>query len=44
MRASLRLDPSQSDALNALGVSYAEEGKTGHASQVWRELLRGTPD
>jgi tetratricopeptide (TPR) repeat protein len=44
MRASLRLDPSQPDALNALGVLYAEEGKTDHASQVWRELLREAPD
>ena len=32
MRASLRLDPSQPDARNALGVIYAEEAKTDHAS------------
>jgi cytochrome c-type biogenesis protein CcmH/NrfG len=44
MRTSLRLDASQSDALNVLGMIYAEKGKTGHASQIWRELLRETPD
>ncbi len=42
--ASLRLNPGQPDARNLLGVIYAQEGKTVHASLVWRELLRDVPD
>ena len=41
---SLRLNPSQHDAMNTLGVIYAEEGKTGCASRVWRDLLHEVPD
>ena len=42
--ASLRLNPGQPDARNQLGVIYAQEGKTVHASLVWRELFRDVPD
>src|SRR3984957_5618696 len=44
MLASLRLNPGQPDAKNALGVIYAQEGKTVSASLVWRELVREVPD
>jgi Flp pilus assembly protein TadD len=44
MLASLRLDPSQPDARNSLGVIYAEEGKTVRALLVWRELVSEVPD
>jgi cytochrome c-type biogenesis protein CcmH/NrfG len=43
MLASLRLDPSQPDARNSLGVIYAEEGKTVRALLVWRELVSEVP-
>ena len=42
-RASLRLSPGQADALNLLGVIYAEEGKTVRASQTWHDLIRNVP-
>jgi Flp pilus assembly protein TadD len=42
--ASLQLNPDQPDARNLLGVIYAQEGKTGRASLVWRELLHDVPD
>ena len=42
--ASLRLNPNQPDARNLLGVIYAQEGKTAHASLVWCELVRDLPD
>jgi len=42
--ASLRLNPRQPDALNSLGVIYAEEGQTDRAAIVWRELLREVPN
>jgi Flp pilus assembly protein TadD len=42
--ASLRLNPGQPEARNLLGVIYAQEGKTGRASLVWRELVREVPD
>ena len=44
MLASLQLNPGQPDAKNALGVIYAQEGKTVSASLVWRELVREVPD
>jgi Flp pilus assembly protein TadD len=44
MLASLQLNPGQPDAENALGVIYAQEGKTVSASLVWRELVREVPD
>ena len=44
MLASLRLNPAQPDARNALGVIYASEGKTVSASLEWRELVREMPD
>jgi len=44
MLASLQLNPGQPDAQNALGVIYAQEGKTVSASLVWRELVREVPD
>jgi Flp pilus assembly protein TadD len=44
MLASLRLDPAQPDARNALGAIYAREGKTVSAALVWRELVREAPD
>src|SRR5580704_10189914 len=44
MLASLRLNPAQPDARNALGVIYAHEGKTVSASLIWRELIREVPD
>jgi tetratricopeptide (TPR) repeat protein len=44
MLESLRLDPAQPDARNALGVIYAHEGKTVSASLIWRELIREVPD
>jgi len=42
--ASLQLNQNQPDARNLLGVIYAQEGKTAHASLVWCELLRDLPD
>jgi Flp pilus assembly protein TadD len=42
--ASLQLNPDQPDARNLLGVIYAQEGKTGRASLVWRELIHDVPD
>ena len=44
MIASLHLNPAQPEALNALGVIYAHEGKTVSASTEWRELVREMPD
>jgi Flp pilus assembly protein TadD len=44
MLASLRLDRSQPDARNSLGVIYAEEGKTARALLLWRELVSKVPD
>ena len=44
MLASLRLNPAEPDARNALGVIYAHEGKTVSASLIWRELIREVPD
>jgi tetratricopeptide (TPR) repeat protein len=44
MIASLSLDPGKPDALNMLGVIYAEQGKAHCASQVWRDLMREFPD
>src|SRR3984957_4539495 len=44
MLASIQLNPRQPDAKNALGVIYAQEGKTVSASLVWRELVREVPD
>jgi Flp pilus assembly protein TadD len=44
MLASLRLNPGQPDVRNSLGVIYAEEGKSGGALVVWRELAREMPD
>jgi len=41
---SLRLNPGQPDARNLLGVTYAREGKTVRASQIWRELVHDVPD
>lgn len=41
---SLRLNPWQPDALNLLGVIYAQEGTTARASQIWRDILRDVPD
>ena len=41
---SLRFNPGQPDALNSLGVIYAEQGNTVRASLVWRELVREVPD
>ena len=41
---SLRLNPSQPDARNLLGVIYAEQGRTAKALLVWSELLREAPD
>ena len=43
-QATLRLSSGQPDARNLLGVIYAEEGKTGRASTVWRGLVREAPD
>jgi tetratricopeptide (TPR) repeat protein len=40
MLASLQLNPGQPDARNALGVIYAEEGKTNRALLIWCELVR----
>jgi TolA-binding protein len=40
----LRLAPRQRDALNLLGVVYAEEGKSARASETWRELAQDFPD
>ena len=37
---SLRFNPGQPDALNSLGVIYAEQGNTVRALLVWRELVR----
>ncbi len=37
---ALQLTPRQQDALNLLGVIYAEEGKSARASETWRELAR----
>jgi Flp pilus assembly protein TadD len=42
--ASLQLNPDQPDARNLLGVIYAQEGKTGRASLVWRELIHDLSD
>ena len=42
--ASLASSPKNSDALNLLGVIYAEEGKTARASEVWSQLGRDLPD
>lgn len=44
MLASQRLNPSQPDVRNSLGVIFAEEGKTVRAWLVWRELVREVPD
>jgi Flp pilus assembly protein TadD len=44
MLASIRLNPGQPDARNALGAIYAGEGKIVSASLVWRELVREAPD
>ncbi len=44
IRASLLLNPEQPDARNQLGVIYAQEGKTAHASLVWHELMHDVPD
>jgi tetratricopeptide (TPR) repeat protein len=41
---SLRFNPGQPDALNSLGVIYAEQGNTVRALLVWRELVREVPD
>jgi protein O-mannosyl-transferase len=41
---SLRFNPGQPDALNSLGVIYAEQGNTVRAVLVWRELVREVPD
>ena len=41
---SLRLNPGQPDARNLLGVTYAQEGKTVRASQIWRDLVHDVPD
>jgi Flp pilus assembly protein TadD len=41
---SLRFNPGQPDALNSLGVIYAEQGNTVRAVLVWRELVREGPD
>lgn len=42
--AALRLNPDQPDARNLLGVIYAQERKTGRASQMWHDLVRDVPD
>jgi Flp pilus assembly protein TadD len=42
--SALQLDPRQRDALNLLGVIYAEEGRSARASQTWRELAQEFPD
>lgn len=42
--AALQLNPRQQDALNLLGVIYAEEGRSGRASKTWRELAQDFPD
>ncbi len=44
MLASLRLNFSQPDARNSLGVIFAEERKTVRASLLWRELVQEAPD
>jgi hypothetical protein len=36
-------NPGQPDALNSLGVIYAEQGNTVRALLVWRELVREVP-
>jgi len=40
MLISLRLDPNQAEALDMLGVIYAEDGKYVLAPQVWSDLAR----
>jgi Flp pilus assembly protein TadD len=40
---ALRLAPRQQDALNLLGVIYAEEGKSARAYETWQELARDFP-
>jgi Flp pilus assembly protein TadD len=42
--ASVQLSPDQPDARNLLGVIHVQEGKTGRASLVWRELIHDVPD
>jgi len=41
---SLRLNPSQLDARNQLGVIYAEEGYYARARDEWQELAASAPD
>lgn len=43
-RTSFCFNPAQPDALNALGVIYAEECMTDRALRIWRELLREAPE
>jgi cytochrome c-type biogenesis protein CcmH/NrfG len=40
---SLRLDADQPDALNALGVIYAEQGEYSRAREEWTYLLGTRP-
>jgi cytochrome c-type biogenesis protein CcmH/NrfG len=43
MLFSLRLNPREADARNALGLIYAEEGRYTLAREEWSDLLSTDP-